>query len=149
MSIPYPGAKGVTKPELDAYLNSFPNPAGEIMVASFDTYYQKHCPTGNCSAGGIYLGWVLTFVGSGIAKSIGIEMKAGGELEYVAAKGTVTGLNQTGQDIFHGLNLETWVLRIGEILLGVVLIGVGIAKLTGTENAISKIAKTGVVAAAV
>lgn len=45
------------------------------------------------------------------------------------------------QDVFHGLNLSTWILRIGEILLGVVLIGVGVAKLTGAENVVSKAAK--------
>lgn len=149
MSLPYPGGKQATKSQIDAYLNSFPNPAGEIMMNSYDAFYQKHCANGNCSAAQMYLAWVLTFVGSGLAKSIGIEMKAGGELTYVGAEGTVKGLDQTANDIFHGLNLETWVLRIGEILLGVVLIGVGVAKLTGTENTISKIAKTGVVAAAV
>jgi hypothetical protein len=45
---------------------------------------------------------------------------------------------------FKGLNLETWILRIGEIVLGVVLIGVGLAKLTGTSNAIAKIAKVAI-----
>jgi hypothetical protein len=45
------------------------------------------------------------------------------------------------QDAYHGLNLGTWILRIGEILLGIVLIGVGVAKLTGAENLVSKAAK--------
>jgi len=45
---------------------------------------------------------------------------------------------------FKGLNLETWILRIGEIVLGVVLIGVGLAKLTGTTNLISKAAKVAI-----
>lgn len=34
-----------------------------------------------------------------------------------------------------------WFLRIGEVLLGLVLIGVGLAKLTGIENVVSKVAK--------
>lgn len=42
------------------------------------------------------------------------------------------------------LNLGGWVIRIAEIMLGVVLIGVGIAKLTGATNAIAKIAKVAV-----
>lgn len=42
---------------------------------------------------------------------------------------------------FKGINLETWVLRIGELVLGIVLIGVGLAKLTGTTNIIAKAAK--------
>jgi hypothetical protein len=41
---------------------------------------------------------------------------------------------------FHGLNLGAWLLRIGEIILGVVLVGVGVAKLTGADNYISKAA---------
>ena len=39
-------------------------------------------------------------------------------------------------DIFHGLNIGNILLRVGEVVLGVVLITVGVAKLTGTENAI-------------
>lgn len=45
------------------------------------------------------------------------------------------------QDTFHGLNLSTWILRIGEILLGIVLLGIGVSKLTGAENVVSKAAK--------
>ena len=45
-------------------------------------------------------------------------------------------------DLFHGLNVGGLVLRIGEIILGVVLIGVGVAKLTGTDNFIMKAATT-------
>ena len=47
----------------------------------------------------------------------------------------------TGTSTF---NLGSWVLRIGEILLGIVLIGVGIAKLTGTTNTIAKLAKAAI-----
>lgn len=39
---------------------------------------------------------------------------------------------------------QAWMIRIGEILLGIVLIGIGIAKLTGTTNAIAKIAKAAI-----
>ena len=45
-------------------------------------------------------------------------------------------------DVFHGLDFGNWILRIGEIVLGIVLIGVGIAKLTGTDNTIAKVAGT-------
>lgn len=47
-----------------------------------------------------------------------------------------------GADILGGFNLSGWFLRIGEVLLGVVLIGVGIARITGAQNAISAMAKT-------
>lgn len=44
-------------------------------------------------------------------------------------------------DPFKGLNLSGWFIRIAEILLGLVLIGVGAAKITGVENALSKLPK--------
>jgi hypothetical protein len=37
------------------------------------------------------------------------------------------------------VNFEEWFLRIGEAILGVMLIGVGIAHITGVENAISTV----------
>lgn len=41
-------------------------------------------------------------------------------------------------------NANVLFLRIGEIVLGLILIGVGLAKLTGTTNAIAKLAKTAI-----
>lgn len=54
--------------------------------------------------------------------------------------------NAVTNDLFHGLNLQSWLIRIGEILLGLVLIGVSLAKLTGTSNVISKALKVGALA---
>lgn len=42
------------------------------------------------------------------------------------------------------LNLGGWFIRIGEILLGIVLIGVGLARLTGVQNVVSKVAKVAI-----
>jgi hypothetical protein len=44
-------------------------------------------------------------------------------------------------DTIGSFNLGAWFVRIGEVLLGLILIGVGVAKLTGTSNAISSIVK--------
>jgi hypothetical protein len=38
-------------------------------------------------------------------------------------------------------NIRAWMIRIGEILLGIVLIGVGVAKLSGTTNAVASLVK--------
>jgi hypothetical protein len=38
-------------------------------------------------------------------------------------------------------NITSWFIRIGEVLLGIVLLGVGVAKLTGTTNAVAKLVK--------
>lgn len=37
--------------------------------------------------------------------------------------------------------IRSWLIRISEIMLGIVLVGVGLAKLTGTTNAIAKLVK--------
>ncbi len=39
------------------------------------------------------------------------------------------------------INAGNWLIRVGEIVLGIVLIGVGVAKLTGATNVVSKLAK--------
>jgi hypothetical protein len=49
-----------------------------------------------------------------------------------------------GADVLGGLNLGSLMVRIGEVLLGIVLIGVGIAKLTGASNVISTAAKVAI-----
>jgi hypothetical protein len=45
-------------------------------------------------------------------------------------------------DVLGGFNIGNWFLRIGEILLGLVLVGVGVARITGVQNAVSQIVKT-------
>lgn len=45
------------------------------------------------------------------------------------------------RDLFHGLDLGNVLLRIGEVLLGIVLVGVGVAKLTGTTNFVASAVK--------
>lgn len=50
------------------------------------------------------------------------------------------GTTQTIQDVLGGFNLGSWFLRIGEILLGLVLIGVGLAKITNAVPLATKIA---------
>lgn len=57
---------------------------------------------------------------------------------------TGTGLAKAAQniDVLNGLNLGALFLRAGELLLGLVLIGVAVAHLTGSDNMISRTAKT-------
>lgn len=58
--------------------------------------------------------------------------------------GTVGGLPSIPNplDIFHGLNIGNILLRVGEVVLGVVLIAVGLAKITGADNLIASTLKT-------
>ena len=55
--------------------------------------------------------------------------------------GNITNAVDTAKDKIAGLNLDAWFVRVGEILIGVILIGVGIAKLTGTSNIIASAVK--------
>jgi hypothetical protein len=59
-----------------------------------------------------------------------------GQVPGAAAKGAENAFNALG-----GFNLSSWFLRIGEILLGLVLVGVGIARITGVSNVVSKVVK--------
>ena len=43
-------------------------------------------------------------------------------------------------DAFN-INATQWFIRIGEVALGIVLIAIGLAKLTGVHNPISQVAK--------
>lgn len=60
-----------------------------------------------------------------------------GQTPGAAAAGAEKAVESLG-----GFNLASWFLRIGEILLGLVLIGVGVARITGAQNAISKVVRT-------
>lgn len=62
-----------------------------------------------------------------------------------AITGQVDAATQGAKGIF-GLSdddIRSWLLRIGEIILGIVLVAVGLAKLTGVNNAIVGAIKTG------
>jgi hypothetical protein len=86
------------------------------------------------------IGWkpgpisVADWVGAGIA---GVLAGAGN----VPNPATSVGTGFAAADALGGFNIGNWFLRIGEILLGLVLIGVGVARITGAENAISSIVK--------
>lgn len=55
--------------------------------------------------------------------------------------GRAIGQAVSSLDPFKGLNLGNIMLRVGEVLLGIVLVGVGIAKLTGTTNFVASAVK--------
>lgn len=63
-------------------------------------------------------------------KKIGAALPTGGGAGAAQAAG-----------VFHGLDLGAILLRVGEVLLGIVLVGVGIAKLTGTTNFVASAVK--------
>lgn len=84
---------------------------------------------------------VQAFVASDVSGALGTAIgQTGtilGQTPVAAAKGAQNAFESLG-----GFNLSSWFLRIGEILLGLVLVGVGVARITGAQNAISKVVKT-------
>lgn len=69
---------------------------------------------------------------------------------WAAPTDSVSGaLNGAGEAVVKGVglggltneNITSWFIRIGEVLLGIVLLGVGVAKLTGTTNAVASFVK--------
>jgi hypothetical protein len=77
-------------------------------------------------------------VGDWVTAGIAGVMEGAGGATPTAAVGTGSAV----ADALGGFNISAWFLRIGEILLGIVLVGVGIARITGAQNAISNIVKT-------
>jgi hypothetical protein len=77
-----------------------------------------------------------------------VEPTANAVSQFTNAAGS--NVDAAGQAVTKALDplakydLNAWLLRIGEILLGLVLLGVGIAKLTGTTNMVAKAVKAAI-----
>lgn len=80
--------------------------------------------------------FVATDVAGALGTAIGQTGTILGQTPGAAAKGAENAFEKLG-----GFNLSSWFLRIGEILLGIVLVGVGVARITGVQNAVSKVVK--------
>jgi hypothetical protein len=120
-------------------LNNFvkaANQAGDKQLAlQFRAYaLQQHALHPELSVQQMLSMFVATDLGGALSTGIGQTGTLLGQLPGAAAKGA--------EDAFHGLSLGNWFMRIGEILLGIVLVGVGVARITGAQNAVSKIVKT-------
>jgi hypothetical protein len=120
-------------------LNNFvkaANAQGDKQLATqFRAYaLQQHALHPELTVQQLLSAFVATELGGALSTGIGQTGTLLGQVPGAAAKGA--------ENAFHGLNLGSWFLRIGEILLGIVLVGVGVARITGAQNAISKIVKT-------
>lgn len=89
----------------------------------------------NAAPGALNAGdWTLAVI-AGLGLGVGNNPNPASAVGLGGAVGT--GVDQIGSFL-----TGNWILRIGEILLGIVLVGVGIARITGAQNAISNIVKT-------
>ena len=112
------------------------NKAGDKELAKQFRIYalQQHALHPELSVQQLLSAFTATALGGALVTGIGQTGATLGQLPGAAAKGA--------ENAFHGLDLGSWFIRIGEILLGIVLVGVGVARITGAQNAISKIVKT-------
>ena len=84
----------------------------------------------------------LAFYNDGKATHPGWKAPTGLSEQLSDAAGNIQ--DRIEQDVFHGIDLQSAILRIAEIMLGIVLVAVGIAKLTGASNQISKLVKVAI-----
>jgi hypothetical protein len=115
------------------------NAAGDKQLAiQFRQYaLQMHAQHPELSVQQILSAFVASGLAGALSTGIGQTGTVLGQLPGAAAKGAANAIDTLG-----GFNLSSWFLRIGEILLGLVLVGVGVARITGVQNAVSKIVRT-------
>lgn len=126
---------GSSAAQIAAYLTSM----GANGSAFLSWYATAHAQSPSLTP---YNASVVWLAGTGVGNAVGASVGATGAATNQTATGTVNGLNQFSKDVLGGFNLGGWFMRIGEILLGLVLIGVGVARITGVQNIVSAAVKT-------
>lgn len=135
----YTGAAAFTAPtdaSLQYVLQLVTQYYGAARAQQFATWYAaavKKDPSLTPMAG-----WSAFITGTTIATGLGGTVATLGGIPGAAAQGATNAY----KDLLGGFNIGNWFLRIGEILLGLVLVGVGIARITGAQNFISQAVKT-------
>lgn len=111
---------------------------GETQLAQqFQQYaLQQHAINPSWPVQNILQAFLALELAGGLSTGLGQTGTILGQVPGAAAKGAEKAIESLG-----GFNLGSWFLRIGEILLGLVLVGVGVARITGTQNIISKAVK--------
>lgn len=121
------------------------NAQGDTQLA---TEYQQfaigfHAQYPQYSANQAVSAFLATALGASLSAGITGTGTALGQIPQAAATGAENAVNNLSNplDLLGSFNLGSWFLRIGEILLGLVLIGVGVARITGASNFISSAVK--------
>lgn len=108
------------------------------LAVQFRAYaLQQHAQHPELTVQQLLNAFVASELAGALSTGIGQTGAVLGQVPGAAAAGAEKAVESLG-----GFNLASWFLRIGEILLGLVLIGVGVARITGAQNAISKVVKT-------
>ncbi len=112
---------------------------GAGVGAAFEAYAAQHPGTAPLTLANAFL---LIITTKGLAAALQQATGAVGNATGQAATGVGSGLASLGSTFSILPNIATWVVRVAEIALGLVLIAVGVAKLTSIDIPYaSKIAK--------
>jgi hypothetical protein len=123
----------------EAQIAAWVNSIGQSGAAFTTWYAGAHAKDAALTP---YQGVQVWLVGTGTANAVGAAVGGTATATNQIGQGATNGLENISKDILGGFNLGSWFMRIGEILLGLVLIGVGVARITGAQNIISKAVKT-------
>jgi|ERR1035437_3630369 hypothetical protein len=126
----------VGSPAYNAWVGNGSYQGWQVVMGPFNT--QAQAQSASPSGGLSYLG-LLTQVA---ANTI---MHQASNYPATSASAVNTAITSNPLDVIGHFNLGGWFLRVGEVLIGLVLIGVGVARMTGAQNIISSALKTKII----
>lgn len=113
----------------------------------YQTTAQVFLNSNNTTAGGWFGAWLLTITGTNLAQALAdalnvLRNAAGSAGPALGNAVSIPNpLAAVGDFLSRLTQANTWI-RVGEVLLGIVLLAVGVARLTNAVPAATKIAKT-------
>src|ERR1700757_1317950 len=137
MTTPAAGWTGNFQTDLNNVLAAMRAKGDTQLATQFRSYaLQEHAKNPSYTVQQLLQAFLALELGGALSTGIGQTGTTLGQIPGAAAKGATNAIETLG-----GFNLSAWFLRIGEILLGLVLVGVGVARITGAQNVISKALK--------
>jgi len=123
--------------DLQAILSAMRAKGDNQLASEFSSYAQTfHAQYPQYTAQQAIDAFLATNLGKSLAAGLGGTTAVLSQLPGAAAKGAENAVSNL--DVFKGLNLGSLILRIGEVILGVVLVGIGLNALL--KNPIGKAA---------
>ena len=150
MALPPGASRDQQVQNLATYIErKVPGAQGQQLASEYENYASAHP---NITAASAYLGWLFSAVGHGLGKSLQDILGLSAKNAQQIAEGTGAGLDKTGQALQGGLagigdffarltEASTWE-RVGTAALGLILIAIGLARITKAVPVATKIAKT-------
>jgi hypothetical protein len=115
---------------------------GQIANLSVQFHVVQHAGKPNASAMGPYPTRAAAQAAADAQNASQAGLGAAGKAVVQKVSNAVPGLSQIGTFFSDLGQASTWI-RVGEVILGIILLGVGIAHITKADNVISKAVKTG------